>query len=284
VSSTHQDLRDRHGWLRIEPSRRWTSVNFRELWSYRELFAFLVWRDIKTRYVQTVLGGGWAVIQPVVTMVIFSVIFGHLARIKGEYGVPYPLFVFTALLPWGYFAGSLGQASRSVVGNVNLVSKVFVPRLLLPLAAVAVPLVDFAISFLVLVALFAYYGFVPGWHAVAAPLFVLLAVLAALGAGLWFAALNVRYRDIPIAVPFITQIWLYATPVIYGLSLVPNRFHWLVALNPMAGSVDGFRWALLGSGPPHVRLYLISFAVSIFVVVTGVAYFKRVERTFADVI
>jgi lipopolysaccharide transport system permease protein len=284
VSSTHQDLRDRDGWLRIEPSRHWTSVNVRELWSYRELFVFLVWRDVKTRYVQTALGGGWAVIQPVVSMIIFTVIFGHLARIKGENGVPYPLFVFTALLPWTYFASSLGQASRSVVGNINLVNKVFVPRLLLPLSAVAVPLFDFVISFLVLASLFVYYGRVPSWHVVAAPLFIALALLSALGAGLWFAALNVRYRDIPIAVPFITQIWLYATPVIYGLSMVPDRFRWLVALNPMTGSVDGFRWAILGRGSPHFGVYAISLAVALFVVGTGIAYFKHVERTFADLI
>jgi lipopolysaccharide transport system permease protein len=270
--------------LRIEAAKRRATINFRELWAYRELFGFLVWRDFKTRYVQTVLGPAWAIVQPVVSMIVFTVIFGRLAGIRGEYGVPYPLFVFTALLPWTYFSSSLAGSSRSVVGNINLVNKVYVPRLLLPVAAVAVPIVDFFLSSLILAGMFVYYGRMPQWHAVTTPFFLLLALVTALGVGLWFAALNVRYRDIPYAVPFLTQLWLYATPVIYGLSMIPEQYHWLIALNPMTGVVDGFRWALLGSGTPHYSVFALNLAVSVLLTISGALYFRRVERGFADVI
>jgi lipopolysaccharide transport system permease protein len=254
------------------------------LWAYRELFGFLVWRDVKTRYVQTVLGPSWAIVQPVVSMIVFTVIFGRLAGIKAEYGVPYPLFVFTALLPWTYFSSSLSGSSRSVVGNINLVNKVYVPRLLLPLASVAVPIVDFILAFLILAGMFVYYGRMPPWQVVTTPLFLVLALLTALGVGLWFAALNVRYRDIPYAVPYLTQIWLYATPVIYGLSMIPQKYHWLIALNPMTGVIDGFRWALLGGGSPRYSVFVLNLLVSMVLTITGALYFRRVERGFADVI
>jgi lipopolysaccharide transport system permease protein len=270
--------------LRIEPPRGWTSFGVRELWQYRELYYFLTWRDVKTRYVQTFLGGGWAILQPVAQMVVFTLIFGHLAGIEPEYGVPYPLFVFTALVPWTYFSSALGSASRSVAGNANLVNKVFMPRLILPLAGVLSPVVDLFFSSLVLAALFVYYGIAPSWQALAAPVFVAFALLAALGPGLWFAGLNVRYRDVGLAVPFFTQMWLFLSPVIYGVSFVPERLHWLLALNPMTGVIEGFRWALLGHGSPRYGVYAAGLAVSLALVATGLAYFKHVERTFSDVI
>jgi lipopolysaccharide transport system permease protein len=270
--------------LRIEPPRGWMSLDLGELWRYRELFFFLTWRDIKTRYVQTFLGGGWAIVQPIAQMVVFTVIFGHLAGIEPEYGVAYPLFVFSGLLPWTYFSSALASASRSVVGNSNLVSKVFVPRLVLPLSGVLSPIVDLLFAAVVLLALFVYYSRVPPWQVFAAPLFVVFALLTALGPGLWLAALNVRYRDILFAVPFLTQLWLYTSPVIYGVSFVPDRFHWLLALNPMTGVIDGFRWSVLGHGSPHYWIYATGLGVSLALVATGVAYFKHVERTFSDVI
>jgi lipopolysaccharide transport system permease protein len=269
---------------RIQRSRRRFSIDLRELWSYHELLYFLVWRDIKVRYKQTALGVVWAVLQPFVAMVIFSVVFGHIAKIHADYGVPYPLFVYAGLLPWQYFSSSLMLSSVSVVGNSALVTKVYFPRLLLPLASIAVPVIDFLCSFVVLIGMFLWYGRAPHWHAVVIPVFLGMALLTALGVGLWLSALNVRYRDVPYTIPFLTQIWLYATPVIYPVSLVPSRFHWLIALNPMSGVVDGFRWAVLGRGVPHYTVYGISTAVGLALVLSGLWYFRRVERGFADVI
>jgi lipopolysaccharide transport system permease protein len=270
--------------LVIAPGRRGLVHDLVELWRYRELFGFLVWRDLKVRYVQTILGPVWAITVPLIQMVIFTVIFARLGGIQGEYHVPYPLFVFTGLLPWTYFSACLSQSSKSVVTNSNLVTKVYVPRLMLPVASVAVPLVDFAIAFLVLLCMFLGYHRAPHWHTVISPFFLLLALLSSFGVGIWFAALNVRYRDIPYVIPLFTQLWLFTSPVIYGTSFIPRRWHWLIALNPVTGVIDGFRWSVLGHGLPHYGLYASSFAVGIALTVTGVWYFRRVERQFADVI
>jgi lipopolysaccharide transport system permease protein len=268
--------------LRIQPTRRF-ALNLRELWDYRELLYFLTLRDVKVRYKQTLLGVAWALIQPVVSMIVFSVIFGHLAGIKGVRGVPYPLFVFAGILPWTYFASSLSQGSLSVAGNASLVTKVYFPRLILPLAASVVALVDFVMSFGVLLVLFLWYGHWPHWHVVFLPLFIALTWLIAIGVGLWLSALNVRYRDVPYAIPFLTQLWLYASPVIYPVTLVPAHWRWLLALNPMAGVIDGFRWAVLGRGDLHAGLLAIGVAVAAVLFSSGLVYFKRVERRFADV-
>jgi lipopolysaccharide transport system permease protein len=269
--------------FRIERTNRFVVFNLPEVWKYRELLFFLTWKDIKVRYKQTLLGVAWALIQPFTTMVIFSVIFGNLAGIKGEYGVPYPLFVYAGLLPWLYFASSLAQSSLSVAGNASLVTKVYFPRLILPLASIVVPVIDFVVAFVILVGMFVYYGRLPHWHVVFTPVFLGMALLTAFGVGLWLAALNVRYRDVPYAVPFLTALWLYASPVIYPVTLVPDRWHWLLALNPMSGVIDGFRWAILGRGTPHYGVFAISAAVGLAIMVSGLVYFKHVERRFADV-
>lgn len=268
--------------IRIARSRHWATLNIHEFWEYRELFAFLVWRDVKTRYTQTALGPLWAIVGPITSMIVFSVIFGHLVGIKPEYGVPYPLFVFTALLPWTYFSSSLSASSTSVVGNLNLVTKVYVPRLMLPIEAVIVPLFDFLVSFLVLIGMFVYFGRAPHWHAIFIPFFLGMAMLTALGVGLWMSALNVRFRDVRYVVPFLTQIWMYASPVIYGVSIFPKSLQWLIALNPMVGVIDGFRWTILGRGLPNYGVFATSYAIAIVLVLGGLAYFKHVERGFAD--
>lgn len=269
---------------RIEPSRRRFSLNVRELWEHRELLLFLVWRDLKVRYQQTLLGISWAIIQPVVQMVIFTILFGRLAGIEPEYKVPYPLFVFAGLLPWLYFSSSLAKTSLSVVSNAGLISKVYFPRLILPLTAVVVPVVDFLIAFAVLVVMFVWYGRLPHWHAVVTPFFLGMALFTALGVGLWLSALNVRYRDIPYIVPFLTQVWFFLSPVIYGITFLEPEWHWWLALNPMTGVLDGFRWAVLGRGIPHYDIFAISWAVAIGLAVSGLWYFRRTERAFADVI
>jgi len=272
------------GVLRIAPGRRGLVSELRELWRYRELFGFLVWRDLKVRYVQTVLGPIWAIVVPLVQMVVFTVIFARLGGIQGEYHVPYPLFAFVGLLPWTYFSSCLSQSSKSVVTNTNLVTKVYVPRLMLPIASVAVPVVDFVIAFVVLLFMFVGYHRAPHWHTVLMPFFLGLALLSAFGIGVWLSALNVRYRDVPYVLPIFTQLWLFASPVIYGTSFIPPRFHWLIALNPVSGVIDGFRWAVLGRGLPHYDLFATSLIVGLVLTVSGVMYFRHVERQFADVI
>ncbi len=269
--------------IRIRPRSRF-SFDLLDLWRYRELAYQLVWRDVKVRYKQTLLGASWAIVQPLATMIVFSVIFGHLAKIKPEYGVPYPLFVFVGLLPWTYFAACLTHSSVSVVANSSLVTKVFFPRLLIPLASVVVPLIDFLIAFFVLIGMFLWYGRAPYWHAVVTPVFLGMALVIALGVGLWLSALNVRYRDVPYALPFLIQLWLYASPVIYPVTLVPGDWQRLLALNPMTGVIDGMRWAVLGKGVPHYDVYATSAAVGLVLLVSGLVYFKRTERYFADLI
>lgn len=265
----------------IAPTRGWVPVRFGELWEYRELLYFLVWREIKVRYKQTALGVAWAVIQPFLTMVVFSVFFGRLAGMPSD-GVPYPVFTYCALLPWQFFSFSFTQASNSVVTNQALITKVYFPRLVMPLASIGVGLLDFSIACAVLVAMMAYYGLTPGLAALTAPLWMALAVLTALGVGLWLSALNVRYRDVRYALPFLTQTWLFATPVAYSSSIVPESWRSLYALNPMVGVVDGFRWALLGTNEPPGLTALVSFGAVSVLLFTGLLYFRRTERTFAD--
>lgn len=257
-------------------------IDFGELWSYRELLYFLVWRDAKVRYRQTVLGAAWALVQPAMTMVVFDIFFGRLAQMPSD-GVAYRLFALTALVPWTYFATALGAGAQSLVGQQHLIGKVYFPRLLMPLAAVVTPLVDLAIAFGFLVAMIAYDGVVPGSAVLWLPLYVALAVLTALTASVWTAALNVEYRDVRFMLPFAIQFWLFATPVAYPASLVPERWRMLYGLNPMATVVEGFRAALLGTpGPEH--MVVPSVAVVLIMLVVGVKYFRRVEGTFADVI
>jgi len=266
----------------IDPPTRWTSIGFRELWDYRELLYFLTLRDVKVRYKQTALGAAWAVIQPVFMMVVFSLFFGRLAGIKSD-GIPYPIFTFCALLPWQLFAHALTESSNSLVANERLITKVYFPRLVVPMAAVLGGLVDFAVAFVILLGMMFYYGIVPTWAIVTLPGFILLAIMTALGVGLWLSALNVQYRDVRYTINFLIQFWLFATPVAYPSSIVPARWRALYGLNPMAGVVEGFRWALLGNKPPGAML-AVSVAVVIVILVGGLYYFRRMEQQFADVV
>jgi lipopolysaccharide transport system permease protein len=268
---------------RIGPSRAWVPLDLKELWEFRELLYFLVWREVKVRYKQTALGVAWAILQPVLTMIVFSVVFGRLAHLPSD-GTPYPVFTYAALLPWQLFAYALTESSNSVVTNQRLITKVYFPRLIMPMASVGVGLVDFSISFVVLLGLMAAYGIAPGVAALTIPIWTLLAVMSALAAGLWLSALNVRYRDVRYTLPFLSQIWLYATPVAYSLSLVKERWQPLYALNPMVGVVQAFRWALLGSERSPGLPVAVSATVVTLVFVSGLYYFRRTERTFADVV
>jgi lipopolysaccharide transport system permease protein len=269
--------------LVLEPRRGWIPLDLRALWSYRELLFFLTWRDVKVRYKQTVLGLMWAVLQPLLSMVVFTVFFGRLAKVPSD-GVPYPVFAYCALVPWQLFAFSLSESSTSLVTNQNLIKKVYFPRLVVPISSCLAGLVDFAISTAVLGVLMACYGIVPTAAAVFLPLFVLLAVVTALAVGIWFAALNVEFRDVRYTVPFLTQLWLFATPVAYPASMVPERLRWVFGLNPMAGVVEGFRWSLLGTGRPPTALLGVSASVVLVLLVGGLFYFRRMEETFADVV
>jgi lipopolysaccharide transport system permease protein len=269
--------------LVIRPSRGWLRLNLGELWQYRELIYFLAWRDIRVRYKQTMLGAAWAVIQPFLTMVIFSIIFGQLAKIPSD-GVPYPVFAYSALLPWQLFAYALAQSSNSLVANQHLITKVYFPRLAIPISTILAGLLDFLIAFVVLIAMMMYYGMTPTAAVWTLPVFLLLAVGTALGIGLWLSALNVQYRDIRYAVPFLTQIWLFATPIAYPSSLIPSAWRTLYGLNPMAGVVEGFRWALLGTGSPPAGLLGVSTVIALGVLLSGLYYFRRMEKTFADMV
>ncbi len=267
----------------IRPTRGWRFLDLRELWTYRELVYFLAWRDIKVRYKQTVIGAAWAVIQPFFIMVVFSLFFGRLAGIPSE-GLPYPLFYYSALLPWMYFANALTHATNTMVEHQQVITKVYFPRLILPFSAVLSGLVDFGIAFTVLVGMMLYYGIAPGLHALLVPGFLLLAVLTALGVGLWLSALNALYRDVRYAVPFFVQFWMFASPVAYPSSLVPAQWQWLYGLNPMAGVIEGFRWALMGQGRPPGGLFIVSIAAVLLFLVGGLFYFRKMEGTIADVV
>jgi lipopolysaccharide transport system permease protein len=269
--------------IKIQPSRGWTSLDLRALWEYRELLYFLAWRDIKVRYKQTVLGAAWAIIQPLTTMVILTIIFGQLAKIPSD-GMPYPIFSFCALLPWNYFAGAFGRSSGSLVGSAHLISKVYFPRLVIPISSLLSGLLDFAIAFVVLIGLMFWYHIIPTVNILWLPAFLLMAVATALGVGLWLGALNVQYRDVGYLVPFLSQIWMYATPVVYSSSLIPERWRLLYGLNPMAGVVEGFRWALLGRGTGPGPMLAVSVLITVVLLISGAFYFKKMERTFADII
>lgn len=267
----------------VEPRHGWLSLGLGELWRYRELLYFLTWRDIKVRYKQTLLGILWAIIQPVMTMVVFSVIFGNLAKLPSE-GFPYPIFTFTALLPWQLFAFALTSSSNSLINNQNLITKVYFPRLIIPIASVLVGVVDFVISFLILIGFLLYYHIPLTFRFLTLPMFVLMAIASSLAVGLWLAALNVKYRDVRYMVPFITQFWMYATPVAFSLELIPQKWQYLVSLNPMTGVVEGFRWAILGKTSNILSLLLISGGVVVALLIGGLVYFRRMEDEFADVI
>jgi len=266
----------------LRPPRGWARIDFAELWRFRELLFFLVWRDLKVRYRQTAIGAAWAIIQPVMTMIIFSIFFGNLANVPSD-GIPYPIFAYVALLPWQLFASSLAQAASSVVNSAGLMRKVYFPRLIVPISSVMAGAVDFCIAFTVLIALMLFYQIAPTPGVLLLPLFILLALITALGAGLWLSALNVQYRDIRYVVPFLTQFWLFATPVIYPSSLISEPWRMLYSLNPMVGVVEGFRWALLGTEPPGTMI-AVSATVAVVVLVLGALYFRRVEEYFADIV
>ena len=268
---------------RIRPSKGWRSLQLRELWAYRELLWFLVWRDVKVRYKQTALGAGWAILQPVATMVVFSLFFGRLAGMPSD-GLPYPIFSFAALVPWTFFSQGLAQSANSLVGSQNLITKVYFPRLAIPIASVLAGLVDFALAFLVLLAMMPFYGIVPGPQILALPALLLLALVTALGAGLWLSALNVQFRDVRYILPFLTQIWLFVTPIAYPSSLLGEPWRTVYGINPMAGVVEGFRWALLGTAEPPGTLLAASVAAALALLVSGAFYFRRMEKTFADIV
>jgi len=269
--------------VRIESHRGWLALDLGELWAYRDLVYFFVWRDIKVRYKQTVIGAAWAILQPVLTMLIFSLFFGRLAKIPSQ-GLPYPIFYYSALLPWMYFATAMQSATNVVVEQQRIITKIYFPRVVLPIASVLSGLLDFAISFGVFLVLMAYYRMVPTSAVIWLPFFTLLAVLTALGVGLWLSALNAMYRDVRYIVPFLVQFWMFASPVAYPSSLVPEKWRWLYGLNPMAGVIEGFRWALTGHGqPPSILLAASSLAV-VLLVLSGLVYYHAVEGTIADVV
>jgi len=267
----------------IKPDRGLFELDLKAVWEYRELLYSLVSRDIKVRYKQTLIGAGWAILQPVMTMVVFTIVFGKFAKMSSD-GLPYPIFAYAALLPWNLFSHSLTRGGASVVGNAGLVSKIYFPRLILPLSGVLSPMVDFAISFVILVVMMSWYGILPGRGVFALPLFLLLTTLTALAVGLWLAALNVRYRDIGHAIPFLAQLWLFASPVAYPVSVVPENWRWLYSLNPMAGVIEGFRWALLGRQSPDLTVIAISSLTVLLLLLAGVVFFRYTERTFADIV
>jgi len=269
--------------LVLEPSTGWVPLRLREIWRYRELLYFLVWRDVKVHYTQTALGAAWALIQPFFTMVVFSIFFGYLAKVPSD-GVPYPLFSYAALVPWTFFANGLTQSSNSLVGSAHLITKVYFPRLVVPVAAVLGGVVDLALSFLLLLAMLSYYGRPPGWNILWVPLFLMLALVTALGASLWLSALNVEYRDVRFAVPFLCQLWLFATPIAYPSSMLREPWHTVYGLNPMVGVVEGFRWAVLGAPGAPGRTIVVSAVTAIAMLAGGAFYFRRMERTFADVV
>jgi lipopolysaccharide transport system permease protein len=267
--------------LIIRPSRGWVTLNLGDLWRYRELILFLAWRDISVRYKQTVLGAAWAIIQPFFTMVVFSIFFGLLAKVPSD-GLPYPVFAFTALLPWQLFAYSLIESGNSLVANQNLITKVYFPRVVIPLAATLGGLLDFVIAFIVLLGMMAFYHITPTAAVWTLPFFILLAIVTSLGAGLWLSALNVEYRDVRYTIPFLTQFWMFITPIAYASSLVPEKWRLLYAINPMVGVIEGFRWALLGTGKAPGAMLWVSVFIAFFLFISGLFYFRRMERTFAD--
>jgi lipopolysaccharide transport system permease protein len=269
--------------MRVQPSKGWVSLKFRELWEYRELFYFLIWRDIKVRYKQTALGATWAIIQPLFTVIIFSLFFGRLAKVPSD-GLPYPLFSFTALVPWAFFSYGLNQSSNSLVGSANLITKVYFPRLAVPISSVVAGAVDFLFALSVLGLMMVHYHVAPTRNIIFLPVFFLLTLTTSLGVGLWLSALNVKFRDVRLILPFLVQLWMFATPIAYPSSLLHEPWRSVYGLNPMVGVVEGFRWALLGVKTPPGPMVIISGLMSLFLLVGGIVYFRRMERTFADLV
>lgn len=267
----------------IEPSKGWAPLRLEELWEYRELLYFFVWRNIKVRYKQTVLGAAWAIIQPFFTMVVFSLFFGNLAKVPSD-GVPYPIWNYAALVPWQFFSNGITQSSNSLVANANMITKIYFPRLAMPISTVFSGVVDFVLAFLVLIIMMFFYGIVPTVNVAWLPAFLLLALVTSLGAGLWFSAMNVQFRDVHYAVPFITQFWLFATPIAYPSSLLPEPWRTIYGINPMVGVVEGFRWALLGTDTAPGSVMIVSSLTALFLLVSGAYYFRRMEKSFADVV
>ena len=269
--------------IRRQPARGWAWPKFRELWEYRELLFFFAWRDIKVRYKQTVLGALWAIIQPFLTMVIFSVFFGRLANVPSD-GVPYPVFSYTALVPWTFFANALAQASNSLVFSANMIKKIYFPRLALPIATVLAGVLDFALAFIVLLGIMFFYRMVPTINIIWLPFFFLMALVTSIGVSLWLSAMNVQFRDVRYTIPFLTQAWLFLTPVAYPSSSIPEPWRTLYGLNPMAGVVEGFRWALLGTDTEPGKMIIVSALVAVTLFISGAFYFRRMEQSFADVL
>jgi lipopolysaccharide transport system permease protein len=270
--------------ITLRPSRGWIALNLRDLWLYRELIFFLTWRDVKVRYKQAVLGVAWAILQPVTTMIIFSVILGYLLKVPTDNDIPYPVFSYVALLPWQLFASALTRSGGSLVGSSNLITKVYFPRLVIPLSSLGASLVDFMFSFLVLIGLMMFYNINLTWNVLWLPLFLLFALATAFAVGLWLSALNVQYRDVQQMIGPIVTAWMYASPVVYSASIIPSaKWQVVYALNPMAGVIQGFRWALLGTQPPDISL-LVSIGVVLVLLVSGLFFFKRMERVFADIV
>ncbi len=277
------DQKDRETKSILKPSSGWAALNLRDLWLYRELIFFMTWRDLKVRYKQTLLGASWAILQPFLTMVVFSIFFGNLAKVPSD-GVPYPIFSYTALIPWTLFSKALQDASRSLVSNSHMITKVYFPRMVLPLSSVLAGVVDFLIAFVVLLGMMFFYKIPPTAKVWLLPLFLLMALVTAVGVGLWLSALNVLFRDINYVLPFLTQFWMYLTPIAYPTSLIPSEWQIFYALNPMTGVVDGFRWALLGTGEPPGITMLVSSIVAVVLLISGLFYFRRMERLFADMV
>lgn len=267
----------------IEPTRGWLSLDLGAVWEYRELLYFLIWRDLKVRYKQTALGASWIIVQPLATMIVFSVVFGRLAGLPSD-GIPYPIFSYAGLLPWNYFSSGVARSGNSLVSNGRLITKVYFPRLVIPIAAAASGIVDFGVAFVILLGLMAFYGVAPTIALLALPAFLLMAAALGLGVGLWLSAINVRYRDVGFAMPFLLQLWMFLSPVAYATSLVPANWQWVYALNPMAGVVEGFRWALLGTAPPSGLALAVSLLIVGIALVSGSFAFTRMERDFADVV
>ena len=269
--------------LLLKPTHGWASLDLMDLWRYRELIYFMTWRDLKVRYKQTFIGAGWAILQPFMIMVVFSIFFGGLAKMPSD-NIPYPIFSFAALLPWELFVKALSSASRSLITSSHMLTKVYFPRMILPLATILAGLVDFGIAFLVLMAMMAFYGIAPTATIWTLPLFLLLALITTLGVGLWLAALNVLYRDVSYITPFLTQFWMYITPIAYPASMVPEKWRLLYALNPMTGVVEGFRWALFGTQTTIWPMLAVSSVISLCLLISGLFYFRRMERQFADTV
>jgi lipopolysaccharide transport system permease protein len=267
----------------ITPSRGWVALQLEKVWEYRELLYFLTWRDIKVRYKQTVFGAAWAIIQPFFTMVVFSLFFGRLANMPSD-SVPYPLFSYAALVPWTFFANGLSQSSNSLVTSANLIKKVYFPRLIIPIAAIFASAVDFVLAFTVLLVMMLFYGIMPTVNVLWLPCFLLLALTTSLGVGLWLSAMNVQFRDVRYTVPFLTQFWLFATPIAYPSSLLSEPWRTLYGINPMVGVVEGFRWALLGVATAPGPIIIVSSLASLALLVSALFYFRRMEKTFADVV